>query len=101
MSCEFISEMRENSHSPILEISRQWESGFDNSAVSILWWRCLGEPGKGEEGAGSPRCAPGHRDLASWITSRMCCGVSSILHARYRAVATARYGFVRRTSTLL
>ena len=43
---------------------------------------------------------PGQMLRASLTMTRMCCGHSSILHARYIAVDTTRYGFVLRISTL-
>lgn len=44
---------------------------------------------------------PGQALRASVTIDLMCCGHSSILQARYKAVAMTKYGLVRRISTLL
>ena len=44
---------------------------------------------------------PGQMFRASETITLICKGHSSILQAKYKAVAITRYGFVRRISTLI
>lgn len=60
-----------------------------------VYWKVL------EYGVGDKGHVPGQMLRASETITLICKGHSSILHAKYNAVAITRYGFVLRTSILI
>lgn len=105
--------MRANSASPRLAGSEKVDSavlgggkrGKDVSLIALcLFWSLMmgrrrrfcfgGEAGSAEKVTTRKRKEegkkPGHVCRASLTTTRMCCGHSSILQARYNAVATTK-----------
>lgn len=94
---EFVSEMRLNSVSPSLDTSEIMKSTVycrkertGRRSVGNRVFRMM-------EGIH----IPGQMLRASETITLICKGHSSILHAKYNAVAITRYGFVLRNSTLI
>lgn len=99
---EFVSEMRLNSVSPSLDTSEIMKSTFIVEGKERGGGgRRMGRRSVGIEFLMVEGHIPGQMLRASETITLICKGHSSILHAKYNAVAITRYGFVLRNSTLI